>query len=265
MKQDDFGNRMKDYESRTRYLLPRRTYTLVRLDGKSFHSYTKHCLKPFDFGLIEDLQETTKRLCEVTMGARIGYHQSDEITLLLTDFAERTTEAYFDNNLQKLTSILAAEATAYFNKLRILRVLKEDRPLSASDVEIYEKTDLIENMKMATFDCRVWTLSDPYEVENCFIWRENDATKNAISMAAYAVYSDEECKYKNSSEKQEMLFQKGINFNNYRTDAKRGACVIKSDSGWTIDREIPIFTQERSYLRSKIPLISNWISEAQNG
>jgi len=33
MKGDDLGNRMKEnYENRTRYFLPRRTYTIIRID-----------------------------------------------------------------------------------------------------------------------------------------------------------------------------------------------------------------------------------------
>ena len=63
--EDSLGDRMKsDYESRTRYLLPRRTYTLIRIDGKAFHSYTRGCEKPFDIGLMDDMDATAKALCE---------------------------------------------------------------------------------------------------------------------------------------------------------------------------------------------------------
>lgn len=54
------GTRMKEnYENRSKQFLMRRTPTLIRLDGKAFHTYTKNLNRPFDEGLIEDMQLTT--------------------------------------------------------------------------------------------------------------------------------------------------------------------------------------------------------------
>ena len=84
---DSLGDRMKaDYESRTRYLLPRRTFTLVRVDGRSFHSYTRDCARPYDEGLMADMDATALALCAELTGARLAFVQSDEIQVLLTDF-----------------------------------------------------------------------------------------------------------------------------------------------------------------------------------
>lgn len=237
---DDMGNRLKGYENRTRYYLPKRTYTLIRLDGKSFHTYTKGLAKPFDMDLVQDMQETTISLCRNIQGCKLGYTQSDEITLLLTDFEDIHTEPWFGGNLQKICSVSSSMATAYFNSLRHDRNHYSD--------------------KMAFFDSRVWTISDPWEVFNTFLWRQQDATRNAIQMVAQSLYSHKELQSKNSSQLQEMIFQKGQNFDHYPTVCKRGTFVYYGFDGiyddWLIDRESPIISQNRRWFFSKIPLIS---------
>ena len=106
MSKDKIGDRMKNnYENRTKQFLTRRMPTIIRLDGKAFHTYTKGLNKPFDEGLIEDMQETTKFLCANIQGCKLGYTQSDEITLVLTDYDNLQTDAWFDYNVQKMTSI----------------------------------------------------------------------------------------------------------------------------------------------------------------
>jgi tRNA(His) 5'-end guanylyltransferase len=75
---------------------------------------------------------------------------------------------------------------------------------------------------LAEFDCRVWNVPNRTEAANTILWREFDATKNSISMAARAYYSDKQCLGKNSSEKQDMLMEKGVNWNDYPVFFKRG-------------------------------------------
>lgn len=203
---DALGTRIKEnYENRSRYFLPRRTYTIIRLDGKAFHTYTRGLKKPFDMDLIEDMSEATKFLCENIQGCILGYTQSDEISLLLVDFDKPTTDAWFDGNVQKMASISASMVTAKFNELRAKRGIN----------------------KLAFFDSRVFTISDRIEVMNYFIWRQNDAVRNSVSMAAQSVYSHKELNGKNGSDKQEMLFQKGINWNDYPVSCKNGTMVSK--------------------------------------
>src|ERR1700733_5003490 len=110
---DPLGARMKaNYEDRTRYYLPRRTYTIIRIDGKAFSTYTKKMDRPFDLGFVRAMQETTKELCSKIPGTAFGYTQSDEISLLLTDFTTETTEAWFNGNIQKIVSVSASIVTA---------------------------------------------------------------------------------------------------------------------------------------------------------
>ena len=119
---DSLGDRMKSfYEDRTRTYLTRRNNILIRIDGKAFHTYTRGLNKPYDQGLLDDMNETTKYLCENIQGAKMGYVQSDEISIWLTDYDTKDTSAWFDYNLQKMCSIAASLATAKFNQLRMAR------------------------------------------------------------------------------------------------------------------------------------------------
>lgn len=259
---DALGVRMKEnYESRTRQFLPRRTYTLIRIDGKAFHTYTRGCAKPFDFDLMDDMAETAKALCENIQGAALAYTQSDEITILLTDFGTITTDAWFDGNVQKICSISASMAAAHFNHLRLVRS-------SRGVIEDYFVQDLKDGKRpgpLAYFDSRCWTIPDPIEVENVFVWRQQDAVRNSIQMVAQSLYSQNQLQGRNKDELQEMIFQKGINWNDYPVRAKRGTCIIKEmhqidvenrpeivRPRWVI-KEPPTFTQDRSFLRGIIP------------
>lgn len=100
-KNDSLGDRMKGYEGVSRNFLTRRVPAIIRLDGKAFHTFTKGMEKPFDLVLTQAMQETMKHLCENIQGCVLGYTQSDEITLVLTDYATIQTDAWFGYNIQK--------------------------------------------------------------------------------------------------------------------------------------------------------------------
>lgn len=200
------GDRMKQHESVYRAYLPRKTYTILRLDGRSFHTYLKNADKPFDFRVIEDMQNITRKLCKDISGSIFGYTQSDEISILLQDFATNNTEPWFGGNIQKIVSISASLATLYLAQFR-------PEPIYGS----------------AVFDARVFSLSTRAEVANYFLWRQQDAVRNSISMAASAYFSPSQLQYKNSNDRQEMLWsQKGVNWNSYPTIAKRGSMIVKT-------------------------------------
>jgi tRNA(His) 5'-end guanylyltransferase len=140
--------------------------------------------------------------------ALIGYTQSDEISLVwcTEDFK---SDIFFSAKKQKMVSVLASLATAYFTRA----VLDSDSGFGA-----YAN-------RMPHFDSRVFQLPSREEAANAFLWRERDATKNAVSMAASTYYSHKQLHGKNSAEMQELLFQKGINFNDYPDFFKRGTFV----------------------------------------
>jgi len=235
MKKDDLGRRMKEnYEMRTRSYIPRRTNIIIRLDGKAFHTYTRGLEKPFDYQLMSDMIEVTKFLCDNIQGCKFGYTQSDEISLLLTDYDRLNTSAWYDNQVQKMVSISASLATAKFNELR--------------------------PGKLAFFDSRVFSIPEPEEVVNYLIWRQQDAVRNSVAMAAQSKYSHKELFKKNSSDMQELLFQKGINWNNYPVRAKRGSAITKQyykkgdslRSKWDYT-DIPTITKDRDFILDLLP------------
>lgn len=205
------GDRMKRYENVSRAFLPRRTYTLMRLDGRAFHTYLRGADKPFDAGFSRDMELVTLRLVEEIQGARFAYTQSDEISLLLTDFETVQSEPWCGGNLNKMVSLSAGLASAYLSQLRAMWG------------------------RLPTFDCRVWTLSDPVEVANYFIWRQRDATRNSIQAAGQAHFSPKELHGKSTNEIQEMLWQHhGINWNDYPPEFKRGRLVAMDEAeGWS--------------------------------
>ena len=275
MDRTTLGDRMKNnYENITRYYLTRRMPVIIRVDGRSFHTFTKGFKKPFDDILVKTMQDTMKYLCENIQGCVLGYTQSDEISLVLTDYAELTTDAWFGNNLQKMCSISASMATLAFNKAFTRNISKQSKRfyteyLEEKDASYIETLEIAMN-KGAMFDSRVFTIPKE-EVCNALIWRQQDATRNSIQSVGQANFSQKELHGKSCNDIQDMLMlQKGINWNDYSTTLKRGSCCIKTDdslteydevgnicgyterSKWVIDNEIPIFTQDRNYVEKLI-------------
>lgn len=245
------GTRMKEnYEQRFRYFLSRRTYTIIRIDGKAFHTYTRGLIRPFDDGLIEDMDVTAKYLCKNVMNCKLGYVQSDEITLVLCDFETNQTDAWFDNNLQKMASVSASMATRAFNEARLKRLG-------------------VENMKWGEFDSRVFQIPQKQEVFNMLIWRQEDCTRNSIQSVAQSLFSQKELHGKNCNLLQELIFNKGINWNDYNAKYKRGRVIVKefyekeTDSNNKLSEKAmrsrwisvapPIFTEAKDFLDNILP------------
>lgn len=117
MDRSDLASRMKSfYEEVSKTRLLRRIPTVIRIDGRAFHTFTKGFVQPFDDVLIDSMHETMKYLCENIQGCVLGYTQSDEITLILTDYKELTSDAWLNYEVQKVCSIAASMATMTFNK-----------------------------------------------------------------------------------------------------------------------------------------------------
>lgn len=275
MDKTTLGDRMKNnYENISRYYLTRRMPVIIRIDGKAFHTFTRCFKKPFDDILVKTMQETMKYLCENIQGCVFGYTQSDEISLVLVDYAELTTDAWFGNNLQKMCSVSASMTTLAFNKDFTRNISKQSKRLytehlEEKDASYIESLEIAMN-KGAMFDSRVFTIPKE-EVCNYLIWRQQDATRNSIQSVGQANFSQKELHGQSCNNIQDMLMiQKGINWNDYATTLKRGSCCIKVDDGiteydetgnicgynkrskWIIDNEIPIFSQDRNYIEKLI-------------
>lgn len=250
-------DRMKhNYEEVSKYRLTRRTPVIIRLDGKAFHTFTKGLKRPYDKIFHTAMNETMLYLCENIQGCKIGYTQSDEITLLLTDFDTLTTDAWFDYEVQKICSVSASMATLAFNQT-FNKLVKDytDSSLCWCEMSGEDKKYLMSlhsKTNKAMFDSRCFNIPED-EVVNCFIWRQQDATRNAIQMLGQAHFSAAELKGKKNDQIQDMLItQKNINFNDMPTEFKRGVCAIKVNDKWTLDYNIPIFTQDREYISKHI-------------
>lgn len=252
-KKDSLGDRMKEnYENRAKTYLVRRMPVIIRLDGKAFHTFTKGLQRPYDKAFHYAMNQTMKYLCENIQGCKLGYTQSDEITLLLTDYDTLTTDAWFDNNVQKICSVSASMATMAFNKFfaDAYYQLEEDffEAWNFSDSEHRYLEVLSKKLYAAMFDSRCFNIPIE-EVTNCFIWRQQDATRNAIQMLGQCNFSHKELQGKSCNDIQDMLMlQKSINFNGMPTEFKRGVCCRRVDGNWILDMEIPIFTQDRTYV-----------------
>lgn len=202
--EDALGNRMKQYEGMEadRRVMPRLP-VLARLDGRAFHSFTRKATRPFDAGFSHAMQATAKYLVEET-NARIGYVQSDEISLVFyTD--DPKSEIFFAGRLQKMNSTLAAIASVHFN--RVGPTLAPDLPWET----------------MPTFDARVWAVPTKDEAVNTLIWRQADAVRNSILAVAQAHFSHRELHGVTAQQAQEKLHQeRGVNWNDYPWTLKRG-------------------------------------------
>lgn len=264
MDKTSLGDRMKQYEAVPKNFLMRKNPVIIRLDGKAFHTFTRGFEKPFDKIIETAMTETMLYLCKNIQGCVLGYTQSDEITLVLCDYQKIDTDAWFEYNVQKMVSISAAMATYAFNM--ILDSIAADSFAEAGNQKT-KTTDLImkKRNKGAFFDARAFSVPR-HEVVNCLIWRQQDATRNSIQALAQSLYSHNELQGINCNKLQDKMFtEKGVNWNDLTTYQKRGACAIQklvtkasqtkgivTRYSWVIDDEIPIFTQDRSYIEDRI-------------
>ena len=248
MKKDNLGDRMKEnYENRAKTQLLRRTPVIIRLDGKAFHTFTKDFNKPFDDIIIKTMQQTMLALCKSIQGCVLGYTQSDEITLVLNDYAKLETSAWFDYDVQKVCSVSASIATLEFNE-NYTQILQRKNIFPP---------DFRALVRGALFDSRCFNIPKE-EVANCILWRQQDAIRNSINSVGQAHFLHKELQ--GLSTKQvldKLLKEKNINWNDLPIYLQRGSCCIKKEvnelNSWFIDTEIPIFKgEDRNYIEKLI-------------
>lgn len=239
MKQNDkdsLGTRAKKYEECFRTFLPKRVPLIIRLDGKGFHTYTAKCKKPYDENLIEVMNLTAIELCEQISGAQMAYVQSDEISILVHGYKTIHTQPWFDNNLNKILSISSAIASTTFTI--------NSNKIWGTGIN-----------KIALFDSRAFIVPEN-DVCNVLLWRQQDCTRNSIQMFARSLFSHKECNNKNTSELKEMCLHNGHDYEDLPIFFKRGRCIINETyqvnettrNRWTIENNIPIFSQNRDYI-----------------
>ena len=271
-KSEDIGNRIKEnYENITRMFIPRRTYTIIRLDGRAFHKFTKKFKKPYDLDFMRMMDETAIELCKQIQGAKCAFVQSDEINIVVTDFDELKTNAWFDGNIQKIASISASIATSAFNKSYLEHVIENET------IDCSIKSMDLEHVSFAHFDSRVFSISDYNEVINVFVWRQIDATKNAIQMLGRAHFSHKELHGLSGQEIQyKLMTEKSINFNDQPIGFRRGRLIKQmkfmkqvgnecevARTKWE-STEPDIFSKNKKELTDIIPLLNGYVQDKDN-
>lgn len=215
--------------------VPPGAWTVIRLDGRGFSRFTEqHFDKPFD-SRFSDLMVTTAQAVLTELGGRFAYTESDEISVLFDP-----TLDLFGRGVEKLVSISAGIATAAFTH--------------ASGLP-------------AHFDARVWIGTSVSDVEDYFSWRQTDATRAALNGWCYwtlrksgqtARQATAALEGTSTSAKNDLLFSRGINFNdtpawqrrgiglrweNYQRpghDPVRQVEVTATRRRITIDRDLPV-------------------------
>lgn len=234
---DALGDRMKQYENSYRFHLTEKLPVLIRLDGKAFHYYTKQCNKPYDDIIIDCMRKASTILCQSISNVKLAYTQSDEISLLLINYTNINTQSYLKNNIQKIVSVAASIASVEFT---------------------LAYNNLFKTIKPAYFDARAFILPKE-EVNNYFVWRQNDCRRNSILVAAQSQFSAKQLHGKNKLELKQMLLSKNIDWENFSNKYINGTTIIKTNinnrSKWIVDEFTPIFSKNKNYIEKYVNLL----------
>lgn len=230
---DALGDRMKGYERlRTDAKCIPSLPIYIRLDGRGFSNFTRYMERPYDKSMSQLMTDTTKYLVE-EFNATIGYTQSDEISLVLLNTSQ--SSCAFNGKIQKLTSTIAASATAYFN---------------ANFSSVFGKTTLNFSPRLPTFDCRVFEVPNWGEAANAILWRYLDAKKNSVQMLAQSIFSHRELQNLHTSKVlDKMLVEKNVDWNTYPEFFKTGVFIANQ-------RYVKQLPDNKACLRSKVDVLS---------
>lgn len=220
---DSLGDRMKGYEGIPKQTLMRRTPVVIRLDGRAFHTFANGVEKPFDAKLSQAMRDTAKALLGEVQNCKLAYTQSDEISLLLIDYENLETENWFANDLQKIVSVSASFATAYFNS-------------------VYKHA----KGKLAVFDSRAFNVPKE-EVSNYFLWRQNDARRNGVSQIARAFFSHKQLHGKSVVDMTHMLTESGHPVDSYQLGYRNGFFITKEG-----EVDAPLITENRDVVDNHV-------------
>jgi tRNA(His) 5'-end guanylyltransferase len=234
---------MKTYETLVGTKLDKSYPAIVRVDGRAFSKYTRGFNKPFDDMIHLAMEHAAKLLCEEMQGSRLAYTQSDEITILFTAHDNPEATLWFDGKVQKIVSSAAAIATEAFNEY-----------MDKMNISTFDN-----KRKRARFDARTFNLPTQ-EVNNCFIWRQQDAVRNSKQSIGHAHFSHKELMHKSTEKIVGMLLENGVVWDDLPAHYQRGICVKKEvynngdtvRNAWVIDGCIPLFSEDRKYVSGLI-------------
>ncbi len=205
MKFDDLDKKMRAFETAHDHCVLPGIFMVARLDGRNFTQLTKKKRQfdvPFDEKFRDYMVQTSEHLINCGFNVIFAYTQSDEISLLF-----HPAEESFNRKMRKYNSILAGEASAHFSLLL---------------------------NQAACFDCRICQLPTNDLVIDYFRWRNEDAHRNALNSYCYWMLRKEGLNKRSATgqlnkqsvaAKNELLFQRGVNFNDIPNWQKRGVGI----------------------------------------
>lgn len=244
-KKDSLGDRMKEYERRNQYYLQKRTPVIIRLDMRAGHTFTKGLQKPFDSIFMNSMIVTMENLCEEVQNCIFGYTQSDEITLVLVDYYNLNTAAWFEYRTDKLCSISGSLATYYFTKNFAENAKRIISVNSNSDYVLTLEKCL---NRLSIFDARCFNLPKE-EVTNCLYWRQLDAVRNSIQALGQSMFSHRQLMNKSCKDIKEMCEEHGCAWENLPIYKQRGTCCRREEGEWITNYTMPLLVKEnREYL-----------------
>ena len=195
------------YRSLTDYRLLPNSYVIVMLDGRGFSKKIKNKFrKPFDKRFVNAMNNTAKYLCENISGCKFAYVQSDEISLVLTDFETPETSSFFDYRLSKLLSICASAATAKFNSCMLETKLAESLSIYApSSANVESVGEVLKDNPLYEFDCKAWNVPTWNDVYGWILYRQLDCFRNSKQQTAQTYFVHKELVGLNCDEQIEKL------------------------------------------------------------
>lgn len=225
MKFENLKERMEYFKSLCDYRLTPNSYVLAHIDGRAFsHMVKKNYKLPYDDVFINMMNETAIYICKNVQGCKMAYTQSDEISLVITDFDTPDSDSFFAYRLCKMQSIIASLATGKFNQMTIENLTK-----NCSTTE--EIKAVISDFKPLQFDCKVWTVPTYNDAFAWLIYRQNDCIKNSKQQAAQAYIRHKDLVGKNTDEQISLLKERiGIDWNtDYDNGKKYGRLIYKEN------------------------------------
>ena len=262
MKFKNLEDKCQYYRGLTDYRIQGNNDILVMLDGKNFSKLIKNNFqKPFDDDFINMMNKTAQFLCENVQGVKFAYTQSDEISLLITDYDTPETDTLFGGRICKIQSILASLATSEFNRQFILYNIyhSDKRNIGAGDC-----VDIIEKMKMAQFDCKVWTVPNQNDAFAWFLYRQLDCVKNSKQQTAQTYLPHKQLLGKDADMQIQMVKEfNGIDWNTFENKYKFGRFVYKVEI--TETKMIPQLNNTITYTRNKFTPMPAWDLTTDDG
>lgn len=193
------------YRSLTDYRLPPNSFVIAMVDGHRFSKVIKNKFKkPFDNEFISAMNTTAVYLCENIQGAKLAYTQSDEISVLITDFDTPTTDSFFGYRLCKIQSLIASMATAKFCQ------------------------SMWSHPGLYMFDCKCWTVPNANDAYAWFLYRQTDCIRNSKQQVAQTYLSHKKLMFHTANEQIDILKnEKGIDWNEYSDGEKFGRFIYR--------------------------------------